>query len=225
MPDTVDPLEERIKKEYPKFSRAIFGDGNDIRQELMAASLFIMTYECLKDFVEDRFKGFFTDVSEATGNGTVIDTFSPIWPEVKEKSLSDSLGEQETRYKELAKKLANIDMGKVTLFQAGCAWLHKMEAVTDDDMILLIQISKFRNELAHELYRWLFDDSVPQIEAKIVNAPINLYFKISNWWIKNVEASINPEGYEHFSQEDMSSAASMNAHFLLHLVRKILPET
>jgi hypothetical protein len=215
--DSVDHLEERIRKEYPKLYRALFGDGDDTRQELMAASLFIMTYECLKDFVEGQFKSFFTDGFETTVNGAVIGIFSPKWPEVKNS--------QETRYKELVKKLANIDMGKVTLFQAGCAWLHEMEAVTDDDIMLIIQISKFRNELAHELYRWLFDDSIPQIEAKIVNAPINLYFKISNWWIRNVEVSIDPEGYEHFSEEDLSSAASMNAHFLLHLVRKILPET
>lgn len=217
MPDSVAPLEQKIKKDHPKLHRALFGDGSDTKQELMAASLFIMTYECLKDFVEGQFKGSFIIGFETASDGTIIDTFSARWSEVKKT--------HEARYKELAKKLAHIDTGKIALFQCGCAWLYEMGAINDDDMTLIIQASKLRNELAHELYKWLFDDGTPQIETKIVNAPINLYFKISNWWIKNIEASIDPEGYENFNEEDMSSAASVNAHFLLHLVRKILPET
>lgn len=216
MPDSIGLLDERIKKAYPKAHKALFGNGDETRKELMAASLFIMTYECLKDFVESKFQGFFTDGFETRKDGAVADIFSSSWLDQKQK--------QEARYKELSKSLADIEMGRITLFQAGCAWFHEMEAITDDDLTQIIYLSKLRNELAHELYKWLFDDSAPQIESTIVNAPMGLYFKISRWWVKDIEASIAPEDYENYSEEDMSSAASLQAYILLQLIRKTLPE-
>lgn len=208
--------EETLRAKYPKFYDAVFGESKNVQNGLLTASLFIMSFECLKEFVEGHFKSFFSNGFETGKDGKLVYIPSKQYPAVK--------AEYEQRYKELAKKLLDIDTGRITNFQVACAWFHAMEAITDEDMTVIIYSSKMRNDFAHELYKWIFDDNLPYLDKNFVNGPINLYFKISNWWIKNVEQSILPEDYEQFSEEDLQSAAVMNFHVLQLLIKKIFPD-
>ncbi|MDY0009862.1 MAG: hypothetical protein RBS08_09160, partial [Bdellovibrionales bacterium] len=123
---------------------------------------------------------------------------------------------QKRNYQNLVEKIAHkkIDIEKVTLFHAGCAWLHEMGGLKDDDILEIIEATYMRNNLAHELYTHLFDEKSRTLDKELVESPLMLYFRISNWWIINVEASISPEDYAVFSVDEMSSATTMNAHFL-----------
>lgn len=210
------PTEEWIKKEYPKMYGALFGDGLQVRQELMAASLFIMTFECLRESVEGHFKSFFMMDFEIGKDGKFIYAENDKFREVKEK--------YQEQYRVLAKRLSGADVKRVNIFQAACAWFYDMGGLSDDDMIVITSSIALRNDFAHELYKWLMDDKLPRLGKNFVNGPLSLHFKISNWWIRNFEQSIAPEDYEQYSEEDMQSAASMNAHFLQLLINKTFPE-
>lgn len=208
--------EEVLCAKYPKFYDAAFGESKNVHNALLTASLFIMSFECLKDFIEDHFRSFFSNGVETDKSGRLVYIPSKEYPDVRAK--------YEQLYKGLAKKLLDIDTGHITTFQVACAWFHDMEAITDEDMKVIISSSKMRNDFAHELYKWIFDDNLPHLDKNFVNAPISLYFKISNWWIRNIEQSILPENYEQFSEEDLQSAAVMNFHILQLLIRRILPD-
>lgn len=213
-----DDLEQEIIEKYPKLYDAILGNAENIKTNLIAASLFIMSYECLKSFVSGQFESFFIHGFERNEKDEMINLYSENWLAKKDQ--------QKRYYQSLVKKITNekIDLKKITLFQAGCAWLHEMQGFTDRDILKIIEATRMRNNLAHELYTHLFDEKLPTIDKKLVESPLNLYFQISNWWIRNVEYSIAPEDYAEFSEDDMLSAATMNAHFLQIMINKTLGE-
>lgn len=128
-------------------------------------------------------------------------------------------------YKQLAKRLLNIEASRIGTFHAACAWFHDMEALDDNDMELIIRGLSLRNDFAHELYKWILDDRLPRLSRQFINGPINLYFKISNWWMCNIETGIMPEDFEHYNGEEMRGATAVNVHVLQTIVDKVLPDT
>jgi hypothetical protein len=57
----------------------------------------------------------------------------------------------------------------------------------------------------------------------MIYAPLNLYFKASNWWVNNFEASIDPENYQHYSEEDMKGAMAFNVQMPLQILNRLFP--
>jgi hypothetical protein len=208
--------EEILKQKYPKLYEAVFGDGKKLSEQLILSSLFIMAFECLQDFVRGNFQDFFSDGYKTAKDGTVIPIEGKKFGELKEK--------YHEHYKALAKSLLNVSIERKNLFQSACGWFHEMQAFSDEDIKLIILATQIRNDLAHELYKWLLDDNVPHIEIGMVRGLLNLYFKISNWWICNIEADIMPEDCAKFSDDDMKSVASANVHILLAFLNKMFPE-
>jgi hypothetical protein len=206
---------QQFKAKHPKLHEAFFGDGKTLTEQLLIASLYVMGIECLKDFIENSFDTFFSDGFKME-NGNVVYTKSPSYAPTVEKYRK--------RYKELSKSLMGIDSNRVGTFHAACAWFHDMEAFDNNDLILIIGGIHYRNNFAHELYRWVVDDELPSLPRHLTNIPLNLLFKISNWWIRNFEAGIAPEDYERFSDDDMRGAASLNAHLLQTIAHKVLPD-
>lgn len=111
----------------------------------------------------------------------------------------------------------------VSMFQTVIAWIHNMEAINDEDFKMVVYCNKIRNDLAHELYKCILDDAAPTLNKNLIHLPINLYFKISNWWIINFEASADPEAYEKYNEEDLKSAMSMDVQILLHVLNRFYP--
>jgi len=208
--------DEIIKKRFPKLYNALFGPQDSLQDQLILASLFVMSFECLKDYVEESFQTFFTNGFRRKEDGKVEWLFSKDFIEQKTKYQS--------LYKGLAKNLLNKDVKGVNLFQTGIAWFYDHKAISDDDFLLINSTNTIRNDLAHELYKWLLDDEAPSISRNFVYAPLNLYFKISNWWVNYFEAEIDPEGYQHFSEEDMKSASAFNVQMLLQILHRFFPD-
>ena len=99
-----------------------------------------------------------------------------------------------------------------------------MQAFNNDDLIQIFDILWIRNEITHELLKWIIDDRLPPLNKEQIIIPILLHQKISNWWIKNFEASIMPENYEKFTEHDMNSATVMTVQTLSALVERALPD-
>ena len=208
--------EEILKAKYPKLYEAVFGDGKKLSEQLILSSLFIMAFECLKEFIEDNFQDFFSSGYETAQDGNMISIESENFPSIKER--------YQEHYKVFSKKHFGLNTKRVSMFQTASAWFHDMQAFTEEDMKLIIGAIQLRNDFAHELYKWVLDEKYPHIDKMMVNGLLNLYFKASNWWICNIEADIMPEDYEKFSEEDMKSAASANVHILQLFLNKTFPD-
>lgn len=208
--------EELVKQTYPKLYAALIGPKEPLQEQLVLASLFVMSFECLKDYVEENFQTFFSNGFETTENGQTELIFPKDFRERKLK--------YQNLYKDLSFRLLNKEVKGANLFQIAIAWLYQLEALSDEDFILIFSSNQIRNNLAHELYRWLLDDESPTLNKDLVYAPLNLYFKISNWWVINFESAVDPEAYQHYSESDMKSAMSFNVQILLQLLHRFYPE-
>jgi hypothetical protein len=208
--------DEIIKDSFPKLYEALFGAKEPLQEQLILASLYVMSFECLKDYVEENFKNFFANGFKRNKNGEVEWIFS--------QDFYDKKVKYQKLYKLLAEKLLDRNIKAGNLFQIAIAWFYDLEAISDHDFILIYSCTKVRNELAHELYKWLLDDKAPSLNKELVSVPLNLYFKISNWWVVNFEAEIDPQAYEHFSEEEMKSASSFNVQILLQLINRFYPK-
>src|SRR5277367_6430630 len=120
--DTKGIDEEEFKTRHPKLSGALLGDGKTLSEQLMISSLYVMAFECLKDFIQEKFDGFFSD-GFSSKDGRLVYT--------KSKSYAPTRAKYLERYKQLAKSLLDIDANHIGTFHAACAWFDDMEAFDD----------------------------------------------------------------------------------------------
>lgn len=99
-----------------------FLDPDVVRPSLFLATMFITTFEILKDSIVDDIRGFYT-------NG--FDEHGPtVEPEYQSKVLSKN---------------------KSPLY-ASLQWLRENDAIDDEDLATFEQLKKTRNLLAHQLF-------------------------------------------------------------------------
>jgi len=133
-----------------------------LRTNLIVASLFLAGYEMLQASVVDQIRSFF--ISGFNENGEII----------SERYKNDVLC---------------LDKSP---FRASLLWLKAFSAIDDTDIKLIDDIRKHRNELAHELPKFLGSvDS--DINITLLERIYYLMTKIDRWWIKEVEIPINPD--------------------------------
>jgi hypothetical protein len=102
-----------------------FLNPDELRPTLMLASIYISTFEILKDSIISRIKDFYwTGFDE---NGDIID------PKYKIEALSKNN----------------------SILYASLAWLQEAEAISDDDIEKFNLVKKRRNDIAHEMYQML----------------------------------------------------------------------
>jgi hypothetical protein len=99
-----------------------FLDPDVVRPSLFLATMFITTFEILKDAIVDDLRGFYT--SGFDEHGSTVD------PEYQSKVLSKN---------------------KSPLY-ASLQWLRENDAIDDEDLATFEQLKKTRNLLAHQLF-------------------------------------------------------------------------
>lgn len=68
--------EEQLRNAHPKqLYEAILGNGKILSDQLLISSLYVMAFECLKDFIEDNFNSFFSDGFSLGDGGRMV--YSP----------------------------------------------------------------------------------------------------------------------------------------------------
>lgn len=102
-----------------------FLNPDELRPTLMLSSIYISTFEILKDVIISRIKDFYWRGFDE--NGDIIDP----------KYQSDVLAKNSSP------------------LYASLLWLKEAEAITDSDIELFNQIKKRRNDIAHEMFRML----------------------------------------------------------------------
>jgi hypothetical protein len=99
-----------------------FLDPEVVRPSLFMATMFITTFEILKDSIVDRIRDFYTHGWDQTG--------PTIGPQYQDEVMSRN---------------------KSVLY-ASLDWLEEHEAVDEDDLKTFESLKKIRNQLAHQLF-------------------------------------------------------------------------
>lgn len=143
-------------------SWAKFLNPESLRGNLIAASIFLTAYELLRTSVIDRIRDFFT--YEFNEHGRVVSE------DYKVKVLS-------------------LDKSPL---RASLLWLKEMSAIGDTDIELVDEIRKHRNELAHDLPKFIATVDA-EINVNLLESVYELLTKIDRWWIKEVDIPTNPD--------------------------------
>ena len=148
-------------------------DKNIVKTNVNFAALFVMNYECLKDYVISQVKGFYCDDLYFENDEAIY--------------IESEAYKQEVRT--LDKQLEN----------ASLKWFMESEAVTQEDFDNYQKIRKRRNEITHELLKNL-NIGFTEDDIKLFVTLTNLYEKIDRWWINEIEIPTSadeiPEDYD-----------------------------
>jgi hypothetical protein len=129
-----------------------------LRSNLILASLFITSYETLKDSIIEQLKDFYTHGWDE--NGPVVS------------------GSYET-------KVLSLDPKK-NPFRASIAWLKDNQVIDEADERKLKELREHRNEVAHNLPKFIAEVG-KEVKLSAITEIFELVTKIDRWWIVNVE--------------------------------------
>jgi hypothetical protein len=150
--------QEKIFKDWIKFL-----NPDEVKFNLISASIYITAYDNLITTVIDKIKDFYIDGFDE--NGYIIDD------------------DYKIKVKELCKKDIVI---------ASLLWLEKNNAITSEEVERVKVFKSHRNEIAHELSK-ILTDSDYRVKTEYIDEIKNILFKIHKWWFVEIEMSINPD--------------------------------
>ena len=157
-----------------------FLNPESLKGNLIRSSIYLTCWEMLKNSVMDHPRDFYTD---GWNDGKVI-----LDPKYKTEVLA-------------------LDNDPLI---ASALWFKKLGAISDDDIILLSGFRSHRNEIAHELPKFLgtAESNVPH---EFFNGMLCLVEKIDRWWIQDFELPLNPDfNGSELSKEELDGVQSMN---------------
>jgi hypothetical protein len=148
-------------------------DEDTLKFNMNFASLFVLNYECLKEYVVSEIRNFYSDHIHFEDEKVVY--------------------EESEGYKNEVRKLDK------NIVNASLKWLVNAKSITEEDYDTFHKIRKRRDDIVHELLKNLnagFSDE----DAKLFSDLLNIYGKIDRWWINEVEIAIAgedvPEDYD-----------------------------
>jgi len=146
-----------------------FLNPDKLKNNLIQSSIYLSSYEIFKSGTIDKLKDFFTShwhMNENTGELEGVPSAS-----YKEKVL---------------------DLYPKDEFHACCLWFKNILALDDDDMMDIAMVRKHRNEIAHELPKFITGQGV-SVSSKNLNSLISIQDKLDKWWIREIEIPTNPD--------------------------------
>ncbi len=149
---------EKHYKDWLKFL-----DENEVKFQLITASLYLTAYDLLIDTIIRKIEEFYTDGFDE--NGFIISK----------------------RYKTEVRGLYKKD-----IVIASTKWLVKNKVITESELERIKIFKVHRNELAHELTK-MIADSDSNTKTEFVTEIRDLYFKIQKWWFVEFEVQVNPD--------------------------------
>src|SRR4051812_44133102 len=114
--------EKKVQESWKRFL-----NPDELRPTLIIMSLYISTFEILKDSIISRIKDFYARGFDE--NGEIID------PTYQSEVL--------------AKNKSPV--------HASLLWLKEAEAITDEDIAIFDKVKKQRNDIAHQMFHMLSD--------------------------------------------------------------------
>ncbi len=129
-----------------------FLNPESLRGNLIGASLFLTAYETLKSTIINQIRNFYTNGFDE--NGFIIDETYKV-------------------------KVLSLDKSPL---RASLLWLKEHDVIKDSDLDLVDRIREHRNELAHDLGKFI-SDADAEINVRLLEGIYDLTSKIDRWWI------------------------------------------
>lgn len=142
-----------------------FLDPDSLKTNLVRASVYLASYELLKSAIVENPRGFIN-----MGNPD---------PSTDGQKYSEDV----------------VSLNPKDRLHASCLWFHKMGAIDDADITTIKDIRNHRNEIAHELLKYI-GDSRYAVNMQLLDSIHFLIGKIERWWIREIEMDVNPD-YDH----------------------------
>jgi hypothetical protein len=170
-----------------------FLNPDTVYYNFMLSSLYITSYDLLKNSIISQIESFYTNGFDQ--NGFILD----------KKYKTDVL---------------NLDSNKNKL-QASILWLEKNNVISEEDKIKFGKIRDQRNELAHKTLE-ILTDSEKEIDINLLLEIKYLLKKIDQWFILEVEIPTNPymtkEEYESIDKNNVQSMSMIYLDYLMHTI-------
>lgn len=178
---------EKKNTSYDSWTK--FLNPKTLQANLICVGIFLSSYETLKDSIVDQIRSFYTDGFDEGG---------PV--------LSPKYGDE----------VLALDP-KRDVFKSSIAWLKQRQVINQNDERIIYELKKHRNELAHELPKFL-SDSEQEVQLSKITDLVALVVKIDRWWIINFELAIQDEIDPSQVDEDKITSGRM---LFLHLLLEI----
>lgn len=148
-------------------------DEGILKYNVSFASMFVLNYECLKEYVIGQIREFYSENIHFEDDKMVC-----------EESLS---------YKREVRTLdKNIE-------NASLKWFIKENAITHEEYEIYQKIRQRRNDITHELLKNL-NKGFNEQDVKLFSSLLDMYRKIDKWWINEIEIPISgneiPDNYD-----------------------------
>lgn len=143
-----------------------------LKSNVNFAALFVLNFECLKDYIITQPRTFYSDVLIKDG-----------------KLCCEETEEYKKEVRSLEKNIEN----------ASLRWFMNADAITEEDYDLYQELRKRRNDITHELLKNL-NNGFYEADAKLYVKLLELYQKIDKWWINEIEiptsGEVMPDEYD-----------------------------
>lgn len=148
-------------------------DENILKYNVSFAAIFVLNYECLKDYIINQVRDFYSDNGKWDGDNYI--------------------SEETAKYKKEVRALdKNIE-------NASLKWFLQLDVITVEDFEKYQVIRKRRNDITHKLLKNL-NDGFTENDNKLFGDMLEIYNKIDKWWINEIEILITendiPEDYD-----------------------------
>lgn len=148
-------------------------DEGILKYNVSFASMFVLNYECLKEYVIGQIREFYSENIHFEDDKMVC--------------------EESLRYKREVRTLdKNIE-------NASLKWFIKENVITREEYEIYQKIRQRRNDIAHELLKNL-NKGFNEQDVKLFSSLLDMYRKIDKWWINEIEIPISgneiPDNYD-----------------------------
>lgn len=163
-------------------------DEDTLKNHLSYIALFIGMYENFIDTIEQRVESFLCDEMNINENGTI-----------KYK--------RSEAYKNLIERRKVDDLGNKNSLKATMLWFLDEKAITQKDYDDFLLLKNQRDKYVHQMTDFLWN-GLEEKDAGHVMSLFDLYLKIDNWWINEIEIPIAGDeiepGYDKDSVRSLS---------------------
>jgi hypothetical protein len=194
--------------EFRRLREIFDGDGSEIRQQFIFAGLLLTIFERFKEYVIDHVDWYLHDLS------------API--EIRDDYPKYKRGDE---FKKLVKEKGVHAPGQHANkeFRAALHWFCDLGAITEDEFNDVERLYALRNDIAHELFQVISDDRKNPIKLDDVLTTFSVYLKIVRWWVKEVEATTDPDfEQEKYDNTNWDEVESFDTIWLREIIRKSL---
>ena len=163
-------------------------DKDSLKVELSFMAIFIGLFEYLKDTVCSRVESFLCTDMTRTDEGELVWVHTEEYKSEIEKRIVDG--------KVVKDRLRNTML-----------WYKEAGALTEKDYVRFLELRKKRNSYAHEMTTHILD-GLPEQDMHALIDLLELFRKLDQWWINEVEIPISgdfePGSYQEDEVESMA---------------------